>query len=112
MVRVGAFRKWRQRAENDFGLGNVQFVQADEYIWIANMIGQHGMTISAGKLPIRYEAVELCLDKVGAKARELEASVHMPRIGCGLAGGKWELIEPLITKTLCDKDVAVMVYDF
>jgi len=62
--------------------------------------------------PIRYEAVEDCLEKLVAKALELSASVHMPRIGCGLAGGKWERIEPLIVKTLCRRDVPVTVYDF
>ena len=46
------------------------------------------------------------------KAQELGASAHMPRIGCGLAGGRWELIEPLIVKTLCQRNVPVTVYDF
>jgi hypothetical protein len=41
----------------------------------------------------------------------LSASVHLPRIGCGLAGGRWELIEPLITATLCARDIATTVYD-
>jgi hypothetical protein len=36
----------------------------------------------------------------------------MPQSGCGLAGGKWELIESLIIKTLCQEDVPVIVYDF
>lgn len=35
----------------------------------------------------------------------------MPRIGCGLAGGKWSRIEPLIANTLCARDVEVTVYD-
>jgi hypothetical protein len=35
----------------------------------------------------------------------------MPRIGCGLAGGKWEEIEPIIKNTLCEKGVAVTIYD-
>ncbi len=35
----------------------------------------------------------------------------MPRIGCGLAGGTWARIEPLITTTLCAQDVDVTVYD-
>jgi ATP-dependent helicase HepA len=50
----------------------------------------------AGDPPIRYEAVEECLAKVAETAREVKASVHMPRIGCGLAGGEWSRIEPLI----------------
>jgi hypothetical protein len=36
----------------------------------------------------------------------------MPRIGCGLAGGKWELIEPIIVRTLVARGVPVTVYDF
>jgi hypothetical protein len=35
----------------------------------------------------------------------------MPRIGCGLAGGKWERVEPLIVARLVGADVPVTVYD-
>jgi hypothetical protein len=35
----------------------------------------------------------------------------MPRIGCGLAGGKWEQIEPIIERTLADAGIHVNVYD-
>jgi hypothetical protein len=31
--------------------------------------------------------------------------------GCGLAGGKWEKIETIITGQLSEKDIAVYVYD-
>jgi hypothetical protein len=41
----------------------------------------------------------------------LSATVHMPRIGCGLAGGRWERIEPLIIASLCDRDIVATVYD-
>lgn len=62
--------------------------------------------------PIRYEAVASCLQQVAVKARELGASVHMPRIGCGLAGGEWSKVEPLIEVQLCQAGIAVTVYDF
>jgi hypothetical protein len=48
---------------------------------------------------------------LAAKARELNATVHMPRIGCGLAGGTWERIEPLIQRTLIDAGIEAHVYD-
>ena len=109
------FRAWhRARAANDFGLGATQFVQCEEYIWVANMIGQHGIRRKGdtGPQPVRYDSIEQCLGDVAAKALELNASVHMPRIGCGLAGGKWDVIEPLITAQLSARDVEVWVYDF
>ena len=62
--------------------------------------------------PVRYEAIEQCLTQLAIEAKSLNASVHMPRIGCGLAGGKWELIEPVIERTLSANDIDVYVYDF
>jgi O-acetyl-ADP-ribose deacetylase (regulator of RNase III) len=56
--------------------------------------------------------VQRCLTALGEHALRLGASVHMPRIGCGLAGGRWERMEPLITAALSDRGVAVTVYDF
>jgi O-acetyl-ADP-ribose deacetylase (regulator of RNase III) len=107
------YRDWhRHRATNDFGLGAVRLVQVEPAIWVANMIGQHGMKRGSAGPPIRYDAVETCLTTLSAEASTLGASVHMPRIGCGLAGGRWERIEPLILQTLCERDIDVTVYDF
>jgi len=41
----------------------------------------------------------------------MEAAVHMPRIGCGLAGGEWSTIEAIIERTLIPAGVAVVVCD-
>lgn len=107
-----AYRRWhRERANNDFGLGAVQVVQVDRLLWVANMIGQHGMRTGSKGVPVRYEAIDTALGTLAARAAELKASVHMPRIGCGLAGGKWERVEPLIVARLVGADVPVTVYD-
>lgn len=107
------YRRWhRERAGNDFGLGATQLIQVTPDIWVANMIGQHGIkTGRSSGPPIRYEAVRLCLRYLAGSALELAASVHMPRIGCGLAGGRWDRIEPLITSELIENGVPVTVYD-
>lgn len=108
-----SYRAWhRDRAHNDFALGNIQIVQVGSYIHIANMIAQHGMKAGSNGQPIRYEAVADCLAKLAIAARDMGASVHMPRIGTGLAGGTWERIEPIILQTLIAADVQVYVYDF
>jgi O-acetyl-ADP-ribose deacetylase (regulator of RNase III) len=107
------YRAWyRGRADNDFGLGSVQLVQVEPDMHVANMVGQHGIRHGSDGPPVRYAAIEQCLDTLGDHARRLGASVHMPRIGCGLAGGRWDEVEPLIVKSLCRRDVAVTVYDF
>lgn len=59
---------------------------------------------------IRYDALAQCLSKL---AGQLEAgtAVHMPRIGCGLAGGSWDQIEPLLEEHLAAVGFDVRVYD-
>ncbi|PJM98506.1 Appr-1-p processing protein [Streptomyces sp. CB01201] len=107
-----AYRRWhRERAGNDFALGAVQLVQVTADIWVANMVAQRGLRTGSGGPPIRYDAVGQCLESVAEHVLARNASVHMPRIGCGLAGGKWERIEPLIDKTLVARDIATTVYD-
>ncbi|RKT85876.1 O-acetyl-ADP-ribose deacetylase (regulator of RNase III), contains Macro domain [Saccharopolyspora antimicrobica] len=106
------YRRWhRERAGNDFALGAVQFVQAGQWIWVANMVGQRGMRRGSKGVPVRYEAIDAALGSVADKALELGASVHMPRIGCGLAGGEWPQVEPLIQDRLVARGVPVTVYD-
>ncbi|PIF43847.1 O-acetyl-ADP-ribose deacetylase (regulator of RNase III) [Chryseobacterium sp. 52] len=106
------YREWFKNGGN-FNLGEIQMVQTEKDIWVCNMIGQHKiMTNSNGVQPIRYEAVEECLEKLANEALKFNAEVHMPRIGCGLAGGKWEEIEPIIERTLLRNDISVYVYDF
>jgi O-acetyl-ADP-ribose deacetylase (regulator of RNase III) len=108
-----SYREWhRNRAANDFGLGAVQLVRVEPYIWVANMVAQRGMKTGSNGPPIRYEAVHECLRKLSDFALEQAASIHMPRIGCGLAGGRWERIAPLIEDTLSSRGIAVFVYDF
>ncbi|EBF5196996.1 macro domain-containing protein [Listeria monocytogenes] len=106
-----AYRKW-YKDRNDFKLGEVQLIPVTDYISICNMIGQKGTKTGSKGAPIRYEAVESCLEKLSEIAKEQQASIHMPRIGCGLAGGKWEIIEPIIRKTLIANDIEVYIYDF
>jgi len=106
------YKEWF-KSKNDFELGKVQFVQVEEDLWVANLIGQHKINKDEnGNAPIRYDAIEDGLKEVALFAKENNASIHMPRIGCGLAGGKWKMIEPIILKTLSNNDIEVVVYDF
>lgn len=107
------YRDWFN-SDKDFGLGMIQPVLVDDSgdsLWVINMVAQQGVGQSDGP-PIRYKALRQCLNQVADFAEQKGASVHAPRIGCGLAGGSWELIEPIIRETLCDKGVDVTIYDF
>jgi O-acetyl-ADP-ribose deacetylase (regulator of RNase III) len=90
-------------------LGDVEFVKVEEDIMVANMVAQHGFGTMNGMPPIRYGAVRICLAEVNKMAARLNATVHMPRIGCGLAGGEWSKIQNIIEDVMT---VDVTVYDF
>lgn len=101
----------------EFKLGNIQLVKVSENISVINMIAQHKCyheKDKEGKIspPIRYEALKECLEKVAKIAIENNATVHMPRIGAGLAGGDWNLIGNIINETLVDKGIKTNVYIF
>lgn len=111
-----AYRNWNvERDPVDgvpFRLGEIQLVRVTDDIHVANMIAQHGIMPKNEIPPIRYEALERCLNSLGVIAKFMKATVHMPRIGCGLAGGKWQYIAPLIESQLVAKGIPVDVYDF
>lgn len=109
-----AYRRWhRERAGNDFGLGAAQFVRVEPNVWVANLVGQRGIrTGRSSGVPVRYEAIDAALGLLAGKAAEVGASVHMPRIGCGLAGGEWSRVEPLVVERLVARGIPVTVYDF
>jgi hypothetical protein len=73
------------------------------------MVAQHDTKWSDdGLAPIRYGALRVCLAAVNDVAYRTKATLHMPRIGCGLAGGKWEDVEKIISDV---QSVDVYVYD-
>lgn len=96
-----------------FALGNTWFTPIGGGLWVASMVAQHGTRAPDNPKPIRYDALGACLAQVGrfAASPDTAVSVHMPRIGCGLAGGTWDRIEPLIVRNLAALGVEVTVYD-
>jgi len=102
-----AYRSWPNET---FELGEVQFVDVGSDLYVANMLAQVGYGRNTSIPPIRYEALESCLHKVATWAASRNASIHMPRIGCSLAGGSWSMVKPIIERALGQHDV--YVYDF
>ena len=100
----------------DERLGKVGFVKTNKNIVVANILGQDRIYRSAdGKIPLNYEALREGFKNVYDKFidyKNIPFTIHMPRIGCGLAGGKWEIVEDIIKKKITKKGVEVYVYDY
>jgi len=91
-----------------FGLGQNQLVQVGPGFYVCNMIAQDGLGVDRRRLS--YDALDSCLSTLRGSAFHHEASVQMPRIGAGLGGGEWSIIEAMIEHHL--KDVRVTIFNW
>ena len=103
------YRAWACGKMNPpFILGEVLISAATPDIAVVHLLAQHGYKTTSNPVPLRYDALQRCLEKAATLARQLGASVHMPRIGAGLAGGDWTRIKATIADAF--KDVPVFIY--
>lgn len=121
-----AYRDWyRSRSCNiegfeiaiPFDLGRIQLVSVSPEITIANMIAQSGLSSFSKndnkvRPPIRYGALVKCMFRVLQQANRLQASIHCPKFGAGLAGGDWNIIEQMIQEIWVENGLSVTVYEF
>jgi len=110
-------------------LGNIIMVERDpDNLWhkqyypdlkqkttIMHMIAQLDPHPRDGSCKLIYAALSQCLRTIADYVRKTHVlgreicSVHMPRIGAGLAGGDWMQIEAIINLEL--RGIPVYVYD-
>lgn len=104
---------------SQFKLGQIQTVQVEDDIYVINMVGQRSVGNLTLKVldqeynipPVRYEAIRECLIRTAQVAVDLNASIHCPRFGTGLAKGNWSVIENLIEDIFIKNGIEVTVYD-
>lgn len=115
-----AYRKWYKEKlfhqfnkDVPFGLGEVQLINVEKNVFIANMIAQHN-TIKNSQKPIRYRHLVHCMYTVGVFCKKYKTiinnklvinkkppidnpvEIRCPLFGSGLAGGSWDFIDELI----------------
>jgi O-acetyl-ADP-ribose deacetylase (regulator of RNase III) len=104
------FRDWVTQRREHLSLGTVHLSTPRDGVQVASIVAQHGYGPSA-RPRIRYSALRRGLSEVAHVAREAGATIHMPRIGTGLAGGSWDVVEELVWDTLGREGLHVTVYD-
>ena len=86
-------REYRKLTKEQLTLGTIQLVKVEPDIHVINMIAQEGIrSINDIVPPIRYNALKECLERATLVVMLYNGSIHMPRIGAGLAGGDWNII--------------------
>lgn len=95
-------------------LGTVSYFNTGQ-VFVANMIGQNDCGYD-GRKYVRYWALAQAMLDVQAQIlwkfqSNLECEILCPKFGCGLAGGKWEVVEELIKEIWSDEGIRVVVYE-
>lgn len=103
------FRGWVSAAPDRLRLGSVHIADVEEDLAVATMVAQRGYGDSQ-RPRIRYDALRVCLRELAVRAVERNATVHMPRIGAGMARGNWAVIAELIDTELVGRGAEVTVY--
>jgi Zn-dependent peptidase ImmA (M78 family) len=104
------FRQWARLHRPLYKLGQSRLCRVSPALSVLSMICQEGYGPSVTPR-LRYGPLQTCLIRLADDALAQGASVHMPRIGAGKAGGAWEIIEELIGQEVCARGVLVTVYD-
>lgn len=109
----GAIAKKWPRVKESFdhqlrALGIVDIIQVEPGLFVGNMYAQNGLKGKTNPKPLRYGYLSECL----SNTRECKFQhIHMPKIGCGLAGGDWNIVSEIIQDTLVDYGIEVYVYE-
>lgn len=84
---------------------------SNSILYVVNAYTQYyyGKNSPGCERPLDYSALELCMRKIN----HIFAGKHigLPQIGCGLAGGQWEIVKGIIQKELQNCDVTVVIYE-
>ncbi|MGE4480846.1 ImmA/IrrE family metallo-endopeptidase [Acidocella sp.] len=103
------FSEWIKSVSRSARLGEVHYATTAEGLTLASLVAQEGY--GPGGTRIRYHALARCLANVATFAFARDASVHMPRLGTGGAGGEWEIVEALIRQHFAGLAKGVWIYD-
>ena len=102
--------EWIKSVPRTERLGEVHYARLSDELTIASLIVQEGWGASA-EPRIRYVALDRALDQLSRYASSIDASVHMPRIGTGAAGGDWTVVEAMIHSHFTGLQQGVWIYD-
>jgi O-acetyl-ADP-ribose deacetylase (regulator of RNase III) len=107
-----AFRAWTIARPDNLRLGQTHAVElrdGDRSVTVVSMVAQHGF--GPGEVTrLRYDALHEALTVVAGLARGTGATVHIPRIGAGQAGGRWDLIESDLAAVIAEKGIDLVVH--
>ena len=114
LLSADEFKKYEtlcKMKDADELLGTVQYLNAENGKLIANVFGENIPTGTG--LDTDYRALQEGLQSVHDYASDIGASVAIPGLmGCGLAGGDWNIVRKMIEDIFGDSEVSLEIVFF
>lgn len=82
-------------------------ISPDKSVIVINSYTQYRPNVKMK--PLDYEALTLCMRKINHKYKEKH--IGLPKIGCGLAGGDWEVVREIIKRELVDCEITIVIFE-
>lgn len=80
-----------------------------KYLTVVNAYTQYGLGSRYNECPTDYEAVRLVFRSI---AKDFAGKkVGIPKIGCGLGGGDWSIVEQIINEECPELDITCVEYE-
>jgi O-acetyl-ADP-ribose deacetylase (regulator of RNase III) len=95
--------------DSNMELGSCSIIKVEPDIFVINIIAQNGL----GRRRIRYvdyEALRIACSNIRSFVMKFKGSIHAPRLGSGLAGGKWSIIERILVEEFVNHGIQVTIY--
>jgi O-acetyl-ADP-ribose deacetylase (regulator of RNase III) len=81
-------------------LGTIQICSVSNDLYFVNAFTQLNYG-NDGKKYVSYDAIDNAFAAI-ARAIDTDSNIHFPKIGCGLAGGEWSVVQSIIEHRLKD----------
>lgn len=106
-----SYREWVHKPTFSLGRTLITRISREPSLMVAHLLAQHGYMGLLNPQPLSYDALVDALEGLERYCllQQAPLTIHMPRIGCGLAGGEWSHVEVIVSGILLD--VPVIVYD-
>jgi O-acetyl-ADP-ribose deacetylase (regulator of RNase III) len=111
-IGMGARGDYNKLGQIDWKVNTYMGENGEFDLAVVNSYSQYGFGLNhegGTARPLDYDALRLCMRKINHKFKGRH--VGLPKIGCGLAGGSWEIIKVIIQEELKDCKVTVVIYD-
>lgn len=119
MVRheyISQFKSSNIKAREDFlEIGSFHVVSVGDgklNLYVVNLVSQEFYGYSGEEL-VSYPSIEVGLTNLVRliNKNNLEKVIHTPKIGCGLAGGDWEVVKDIFKRVIPD-DFELVYWDY